>query len=483
MELTSTIELEGHLIAHREAAADSPSGTDQITALSAWMVVLGTVRMAYAMTTYAMAAFQTVRLSPTSIGRWTLFFGENPPIFLLGSAWPLFLGLALRRTRWPELLKAGALTFSILSVGGLLSMVADWGDGRARWIGVGSFHIAREALAGQAMPVLLIGALGAAQLLLEFATAVRAALLAYRNQGASPADSDRHALGRRLRFGRMAVLLSLGFLIVMVRLPAWSAFVEVLNQSRMIREFILRDDLRRIHSTRGSRPSSPEAMRVREVEMAIAEASQAWSSERYAQARDNYQRLIATAETIPQSSLSSTGRYVIAQAYNGWAWLLATCPDAKLRSADDAVAYARRAIELVPNDREIWNTLGVAYYRLGNWEEARSALYRSMELSDEGDANDWFFLAMIHAKFDHQERAHDWYDKAVQWSHQTQPGNGELYRFQVEAAEVLGLPKPERIPTPPRTKSTRSLANPMHPGGMPPRRSRGQSFNPTPVAN
>ncbi len=180
------------------------------------------------------------------------------------------------------------------------------------------------------------------------------------------------------------------------------------------------------------------------------------------------------AETISQSSMTipSTSRSV-ALAFNGWAWLLATCPDVKLRNPQDAVTYAKRATALDPNEREIWNTLGVAYYRLGNWEEARSALYRSMELSDEGDAFDWFFLAMIHAKFGHKERAHDWYDKAVQWSHERRPGNAELYRFQVEAAQVLELPKPERIATPAPSKMARPPSHPPYPGGMP-RRGRGQ---------
>jgi eukaryotic-like serine/threonine-protein kinase len=149
------------------------------------------------------------------------------------------------------------------------------------------------------------------------------------------------------------------------------------------------------------------------------------------------------------------GRQVIARSYNGWAWLLATCPVANLRNPQDAVSYAKRAVDLESTNYQIWNTLGVAYYRAGNWEEARSALYRSMELNDEGGAFDWFFLAMIHAKFGHKERAQDWYDKAVQWSHDRGGDSVELYRFQIEAAEVLGLPKPERIVTPTTSKVAR----------------------------
>jgi tetratricopeptide (TPR) repeat protein len=120
-------------------------------------------------------------------------------------------------------------------------------------------------------------------------------------------------------------------------------------------------------------------------------------------------------------------------------------------------------VELWPGDGAIWNTLGVSYYRAGEWEEARSALYRSMELRNggEGDAFDWFFLAMIHAKLGYTDRARSLYDKAAEWSRQSAPHTpaispsqiAELSRFQVEAAQILGLPKPEPIPisTPDRT--------------------------------
>ncbi len=83
---------------------------------------------------------------------------------------------------------------------------------------------------------------------------------------------------------------------------------------------------------------------------------------------------------------------------------MATCPDLEVRDHPDAVKHARRARDLEPNDGNIWNTLGVAYFRLGNWEEAHGALYRSMELRNEGDSFDWFFLSMIHARLGRTER-------------------------------------------------------------------------------
>jgi tetratricopeptide (TPR) repeat protein len=101
-------------------------------------------------------------------------------------------------------------------------------------------------------------------------------------------------------------------------------------------------------------------------------------------------------------------------------------------------------------DRKCWNTLGVAYYRAGELEEAKNALYRSMELHNEGDSFDWFFLASIHFKLGHKDRAREWYDRAastLQKAERTSFGLGfdeleELYRFEVEAAEVIELPRP-----------------------------------------
>ncbi|MHB1562352.1 MAG: hypothetical protein ACYC61_33340, partial [Isosphaeraceae bacterium] len=73
---------------------------------------------------------------------------------------------------------------------------------------------------------------------------------------------------------------------------------------------------------------------------------------------------------------------------------------------------------------------------------SRNALYRSMELRNEGTSHDWFFLAMIHEREGRKERAREWYDTAAQWSKQPDADGEELYRFQCEAAEALRLPRP-----------------------------------------
>ena len=117
-----------------------------------------------------------------------------------------------------------------------------------------------------------------------------------------------------------------------------------------------------------------------------------------------------------------------------------------------------RPTELAPEDGTIWNTLGVAHYRAGNWQAAINALEKSMELRKGGDATDWFFLAMAHWQLGHKDEARTWYDKAVEWMEKNEPKNEELLRFRAEAAELLGIaePKADSKSAPPSEKPTKA---------------------------
>lgn len=59
--------------------------------------------------------------------------------------------------------------------------------------------------------------------------------------------------------------------------------------------------------------------------------------------------------------------------HNHIAWFLATCPDPKLRDPSRALASAKKAVELAPEEGDHWNTLGVAHYRAGHWHGAIEA--------------------------------------------------------------------------------------------------------------
>ena len=124
--------------------------------------------------------------------------------------------------------------------------------------------------------------------------------------------------------------------------------------------------------------------------------------------------------------------------YNNLAELLATSADPKLRRPAEAVELAKKAVSLDPKSHPIWNTLGVAQYRAGDYKAAIESLGKSMELSSGGTVNVWFFLAMAHWQLGHKDEARTWYDKAVQCMEKNKPKDEQLLRFRAEAAELLG---------------------------------------------
>ena len=123
---------------------------------------------------------------------------------------------------------------------------------------------------------------------------------------------------------------------------------------------------------------------------------------------------------------------------NTLAWWLTNDPDPADRDPKRAVQLATRALELSAKP-SYWNTLGAARYRHGDWKAAINALTRSMELSNGGDGNDWYFVAMAHWRLGDKPQAHSWYDKAIGWMEKNQPNNEELRRIRDEAAALLNV--------------------------------------------
>jgi tetratricopeptide (TPR) repeat protein len=130
-----------------------------------------------------------------------------------------------------------------------------------------------------------------------------------------------------------------------------------------------------------------------------------------------------------------------ARAHNSLAWYLATCADPKLRKPQQALASAKKAVELGPKVGTWWNTLGVAHYRAGNWQEAVEAIQKSMELAKGGDCFDFFFLAMAYSQMGKKAEARKWYEKALKGMEKDNSQSEELCRFRTEAAELLQVKK------------------------------------------
>jgi eukaryotic-like serine/threonine-protein kinase len=122
---------------------------------------------------------------------------------------------------------------------------------------------------------------------------------------------------------------------------------------------------------------------------------------------------------------------------NNLAWALATCPDLGLRNPPRAVTLAQSVVRQAPRDGLYSNTLGVAYYRAGDWNAAHAALLRSVKLRAGGDSNDWFFLAMACWKRGQSDQARNWLDQAERWMEKNRPRDRELKRFRAEAVALI----------------------------------------------
>jgi hypothetical protein len=197
--------------------------------------------------------------------------------------------------------------------------------------------------------------------------------------------------------------------------------------------------------------------RREESEKSLGEAVQVLekSSIRFPDAIPSHSALLAETLAALGRMLASTGRAHDAERefrkalelapgnaviQNDLAWLLATCPEPELCVAAGALASAKRAIELAPNEGGYWNTLGVAHYRAGDWKAALQALNKSNELLKGNELSfNAFFIAMAHWQMGNKDEARTWFDRAVDWMVQHKPNDRELQRFRSEAEALLKI--------------------------------------------
>jgi len=123
---------------------------------------------------------------------------------------------------------------------------------------------------------------------------------------------------------------------------------------------------------------------------------------------------------------------------NGLAWLFAAVPGRSPEQARKAMALAERAVELDPDNGNIWSTLALARYRVGDWPGASSAIERSMRLRGGGHANDWVILAMIRWRQGNRTEARRWYDQASTQNKRQGRSDDDLRRLRDEASALLG---------------------------------------------
>ncbi len=124
------------------------------------------------------------------------------------------------------------------------------------------------------------------------------------------------------------------------------------------------------------------------------------------------------------------------------AWILVTCADPKLRDAAEAAKLAERATERQAskaNARSVWNTLGLARYRMGDGKAAIAAVEKAMALGEGGAGVEWIILALCHAQLGNKDEARKWYDRAVESLDELDPHDDDMRRLRGEAAKMLGL--------------------------------------------
>jgi tetratricopeptide (TPR) repeat protein len=91
-------------------------------------------------------------------------------------------------------------------------------------------------------------------------------------------------------------------------------------------------------------------------------------------------------------------------AHNPLIVFLCMCANPQLRDPERAVRLAERFISANDSNGPFWRYLGLARYRVGNWEGAEDAVRRGAELRNGADALDLLLLAAInHHAGDHEE--------------------------------------------------------------------------------
>lgn len=73
------------------------------------------------------------------------------------------------------------------------------------------------------------------------------------------------------------------------------------------------------------------------------------------------------------------------QAYQYYAWLLATCEEEQYRDGKKAVRMAEKAMSLFPNDWTTTSILAAAYAENGQFDLAVETQKKAIELMDEED--------------------------------------------------------------------------------------------------
>jgi len=125
------------------------------------------------------------------------------------------------------------------------------------------------------------------------------------------------------------------------------------------------------------------------------------------------------------------------------ALLLVWEQDPPFRGANRALNLSKRAVQLDPQAGSRWQILGLAQFRVGNWQECLNAFKSATELKSE-NALTHFFQAMAYWHLGQKDEARRHYDAAADRLGQNASPDGKALRLRDEAAALLGITAAEK---------------------------------------
>ncbi len=123
---------------------------------------------------------------------------------------------------------------------------------------------------------------------------------------------------------------------------------------------------------------------------------------------------------------------------NGLAHLLAFRDDADDRILTEAVALARKALDVVPARSDSWMVIARAHFRARKYQEAAEAVEKSMRLAPEnGQTSGRLLMAMISDARGRLDDARAWYIRALDRQVQDPDKDPDVPAYSKEAREML----------------------------------------------
>jgi tetratricopeptide (TPR) repeat protein len=133
-----------------------------------------------------------------------------------------------------------------------------------------------------------------------------------------------------------------------------------------------------------------------------------------------------------------------ARALNEASWAVVRNPSVSASAYQHALRQVEAACHLQPNNQHVLNTRGVAYYRVGKYQEALQELtlsnqyFKPLSAHDVSFAHGLAFLAMTQHRLGQKEQAQATLDRLREVMHQPRSANdAQAQGFLREAEELL----------------------------------------------